>query len=53
LGREVLIYAEVAGAEICISLNGRDEPPVGSSLPLSVASSKLHLFDARSGGRVA
>jgi hypothetical protein len=49
----VLIYAEVAGAEICISLNGRDEPPVGSSLPLSVASSKLHLFDARSGGRVA
>ena len=53
LGREVLIYADVGGTEICVSLNGRDEPPVGSSLPLSVASSKLHLFDARSGGRVA
>jgi multiple sugar transport system ATP-binding protein len=53
LGREVLIYADVGGAEICVSMNGRDEPLVGSSLRLGVASSKLHLFDARSGGRVA
>jgi multiple sugar transport system ATP-binding protein len=53
LGREVLIYADVGGAEICVSMNGLDEPLVGSSLRLGVASSKLHLFDARSGGRVA
>jgi len=53
LGREVLIYADVGGAEICILINGRDEPVPGSALPLDVASGKTHLFNPATGERVA
>jgi len=52
LGREVLIYADVGGTEICILINGRDEPVPGSTLPLDVAPGKTHLFNPASGERV-
>jgi multiple sugar transport system ATP-binding protein len=51
LGREVLIYADIGGTEICISNNGREEPAPGSALPLGVAPGKIHLFDAATGMR--
>ncbi|MBL8702216.1 MAG: sn-glycerol-3-phosphate ABC transporter ATP-binding protein UgpC [Alphaproteobacteria bacterium] len=53
LGRETLIYADVGGTEICMSMGGRDEPAIGVALRLGVAPGKLHLFDAASGERVA
>jgi len=52
LGREVLAYADVGGTEICILINGRDEPAPGSALPLDVASGKTHLFNPATGERV-
>ena len=33
LGREILIYAEIGSTEICMSINGRDEPAPGAELP--------------------
>ncbi len=53
LGREILIYAEIGGTEICLSINGRDEPAPGAALTLGVLPGKTHLFDAASGARVA
>ena len=53
LGREILIYAEIGSTEICMSINGRDEPAPGAELPLGVLPGKTHLFDAASGERVA
>ena len=53
LGREILIYAEIGSTEICMSINGRDEPAPGAELPLGVLPGKTHLFDAASGARVA
>ena len=52
LGREMLVYAEIGGAEICVTLSGRDEPQPGDVLPLAVAAGKAHLFDAGTGMRV-
>ncbi|MCA0448912.1 MAG: sn-glycerol-3-phosphate ABC transporter ATP-binding protein UgpC [Proteobacteria bacterium] len=52
LGREMLVYAEIGGAEICVTLSGRDEPQPGDVLPLAVAPGKAHLFDAGTGMRV-
>jgi multiple sugar transport system ATP-binding protein len=53
LGREILVYAEVGGSEICVSMPGRVEPEPGTLLPLRVAPGKAHLFDAVTGMRVS
>ena len=52
LGREVLVHAEIGARAVCVWVNGRDEPPVGTMLDLAVAPDRIHLFDSASGARV-
>ncbi len=48
-GREVHIYADMAGAEICAISDERVTPPPGTTITLKPRLDRVHLFDAGTG----
>ncbi len=43
--KEVFLYTEVAGTDICVRVNPRTTARVGDLVPLAIDRTKLHLFD--------
>jgi multiple sugar transport system ATP-binding protein len=52
-GREVHIYADLGGVEVCAISEERISLPVGSAIGLAPRVERVHLFDADSGRNLA